>query len=234
MSSLEEYRRVNCRKASAITIGGFRPTRNPLASHFGLRPLALPSESWPEQNNEPLFFICQLNLTEISNIPEALTGVALLTVFIDRNAYFGKQNGDGWLVREYKSLDGLLPMTIPDGATVDRGFEVRYDQVDDYPVYDDPEIKQVDGFDSSNVHLDNVYRSKIGGYASNIQSEQWWGYAVNHDDKGLVDRYCPSYCFQIASEEKVQLYWGDNGIIYFARSTAADEGIHWFLDTQCY
>jgi hypothetical protein len=51
----------------------------------------------------------------------------------------------------------------------------------------------------------------VGGYASNIQSEQWWGYS-NHP----ADLH---FCFQISSEPKVSLEWGDGGVMYFARGT---------------
>lgn len=234
MSSLDEYRRVNRRTASAITIGGFRPSGDPATTQFGLPPLALPNERWPVQDGKSLFYICQLNLSEAPFVPSILSGLALITVFIDPDAYFGKENGDGWLIREYSSLDGLQRLAIPDGQTVYRGFEARYDLVDDYPVYDDPDCQAVPGFDSTDIHLDNVSRTKIGGFASNIQSEQWWSDAVNPDDKQLVDEFSPAFCFQIATEDKVCLYWGDNGVIYFARSTNPESAARWFLDTQCF
>jgi uncharacterized protein YwqG len=231
----EDFRRLNTRPASALTIGGFRPTRNPLASHFGLAPVSLPTEDWPSLDGRPLFFICQLNLTQAPFVPEMLRDVALLTVFIDKDArILGHDNGDGWLVRAYDRLDDLRPLTIPQGATVPRGFEVRYDLVDDQPVYDDPDVIVPAGYDHDDVHLDNVHRTKIGGYASNIQSEQWWHYYSMPEDAEQFQPSQPRYCFQIASEEKVGLYWGDNGILYFARGTAPGHQSRWFLDTQCY
>jgi hypothetical protein len=45
---------------SLIRIGGFKPTGNPLTSHFGLTPLALPDEKWPtfigKLSNRAAFF----------------------------------------------------------------------------------------------------------------------------------------------------------------------------------
>jgi uncharacterized protein YwqG len=234
MSDIEEYRRVNTRLASVLTIGGFRPTRNPLATHFGLAPVALADESWPCIGGRPLFFICQFNLTEAPFVPELLQDIALLTVFMDMQAsHLGRENGDGWLVRAYSRLDGLHPLVIPAEATVPRGFEVRYELAEDHPVYDDPELKIVPGFNRDGVHLENVRRTKIGGYASNIQSEQWW-YTDTPDETLPGHPSQPRYCFQIASEDKIGLYWGDNGILYFARGTASECGSQWFLDTQCY
>ncbi|MCL4202269.1 MAG: DUF1963 domain-containing protein [Pirellulaceae bacterium] len=235
MSSLEEFRRANTRRATVLTIGGLRPTRNPLATHFGLAPVASSEESWPYVGDRPLFFICQLNLTEAPFVPERLRDLALLTVFMDMEARrLGRENGDGWLVRSYATLEGLRPLAIPAGATVPRGFEVRYELAEDHPVYDDPELKVVPGFNRNGVHLENIHRTKMGGYASNIQSEQWWWYTYTPEEMLPGHPSEPRYCFQIASEDKVGLYWGDNGILYFARGTAPDCETQWFLDTQCY
>ena len=158
-----------------LTIGSFRPTRNPRATHFGLAPVALPEETWPCVGERPLFFICQLNLTEAPFVPDLLRGIVLITVFLDMQARrLGKENGDGWLIRTYSALESLRPLVIPAGATMPRGFEVRYDLAEDHPVYDDPDLKVPPGFNPNGVHLENIHRTKIGGYASNIQSEQWW------------------------------------------------------------
>ena len=69
-------------------------------------------------------------------------------------------------------------------------------------------------------------RSKIGGYASTIQSEPWWGIRAHPAD--------PKFCAQINSEEKVGLIWGDGGTLYLARGTAAGCEDQWFLDWQCF
>jgi uncharacterized protein YwqG len=109
---------------------------------------------------------------------------------------------------------------------VERGFECRWEKCLDYAEFDDPDVVVPDGFDPSDVHLDNVRRTKIGGYASNIQSEPWWGYRHHPAE--------PSYCLQINSEGKVGLMWGDAGTIFLARGTAAGFEDDWFLDWQCY
>jgi hypothetical protein len=232
---LDEFRRINTRPASVVTIGGFRATGNPLATHFGLAPVALRDETWPCVAERPMFFVCQLNLTEAPSVPALLRDIALMTVFLDMNARkWGRENGDGWLLRAYQQLDGLRPLAIPAGASVPRGFEARYDLADDQPVYDDPEMRVPAGCKRPDVHLDNIPRTKIGGYASNIQSEQWWGYWGEPFEDGPPHPSRPRYCFQIACEEKVGLYWGDNGILYFARGTALGDESRWFLDSQCY
>ena len=121
-------------------------------------------------------------------------------------------------------------MTAPAGtAKLKRGFECRWEALDDHPNYDDPDRVVPEGFDDSvleNAELENVARTKIGGYASSIQSEPWWGYEEHAS--------APAYCLQINSEEKVGMVWGDAGTVYLARGTAEGCRDQWFLDWQCY
>jgi uncharacterized protein YwqG len=227
MSSLEEYARLNTRTASIVHIGGFRPTGDPLASHFGLAPVGLPNEQWPSYEGQPLMLVCQLNLTAAPFVPQLLSDIALITFFAASETPESKENGVDWHLRAYKSVDGLVPMTVPpDAPRFYRGFECRWEECTDQPVYDDPEIEVPAGFDRVGVHLDNVRRTKIGGYASNIQCEPWW--ADQHHPAN------PRFCLQIASEEKVGLMWGDCGAVYIARGTALGREDEWFLDWQCY
>jgi hypothetical protein len=228
MSSLEEYRRLNTRKASVVHVGGFRPSGDPLVSHFCLTPVALPNEPWPSHKGRPLLFVCQLNLTTAPVVPELLKDAALVTFFVA--ADFGRlarENGKNWHLRAYASTEGLVRLAPPEDAPkAGRGFECRWEACDDHPVYDDPEKKPLAGFDASETDLENVRRTKIGGYASNIQSEPWWGRSQHPA--------APRYCLQIDSEPKVGLAWGDGGTIYLARGTAAGCEGEWFLDWQCY
>ena len=194
------------RKASVLTIGGFRPVEDPLATHFGLTPVALPGESWPVSAGKPLFFVCQLNLTECPFVPEVVSDIRLLTFFVDMEAgEYDEENGSNWIVRTYSRLDDLTPLNIPENSTFKRGFQCRWELVEDHRSY-----------------KRNVHRTKVGGYPSEIQAEQWWDLR-DHPDQ-------PQYCLQIDSEEKVGLMWGDRGTVYLARG--AQE--HWFLDWQCY
>ena len=236
LGDIEGYRRVNIRPCSVLTIGGFRPTRDPLATHFGLAPVAAPGEVWPSVEGRPLFFICQLNLTEAPFVPALLQDLSLITFFLDWEAReYGRENGEGWLLRTYRRLEDLNPLAIPVGATFTRGFEARWHQADDQPVFDDPDLVDPDDFRQCGVHLKNIHRTKVGGYASNIQSGQWWGPYREEPYPGYRPHpSIPRYCFQIASEEKVGLFWGDNGIMYLARGTAPGHEQRWFFDSQCY
>lgn len=150
-----------------------------------------------------------------------------MTFFVDPEVgNRSEESGKDWVLRAYKWLDSLAPLDRPADAPRVRGFECRWEERLDHPVFDDPELIVPEGFDPSDVELDNVRRTKIGGYASNIQSEPWWGYRPHPAE--------PRYCWQVCSEEKVGLIWGDSGTIYLARGTAPGFEDAWFLDWQCY
>jgi uncharacterized protein YwqG len=228
MSSFAEFRRLNTRRASILHVGGFRPTGDAAASHFGLKPLGYAGEAWPEQGGQPLLFVCQMNVAAAPAVPELLGDIRLITFFAKADeGEWGRENGEHWQLRAYRSLDGLAPLAMPANAPkLHRGFECRWEAADDHPNYDDPERIVPEGFDDSEAELENVARTKIGGYASTIQSEPWWGY---QDHPSL-----PAYVLQVNSEEKVALAWGDSGTVYLARGTAAGCQDQWFLDWQCF
>jgi uncharacterized protein YwqG len=202
-------------RTSIVHVGGFRPTGDPLASHFGLRPLGAEGETWPTMNGKPLLFICQLNLTVAPTVPALLKDAALITFCVDRElGELAKENGSDWRLRVYPSLSGLVPINPPaDAPKLKRGFECRWEECNDHP-------------DDSEGELENMAGTKIGGYASTIQFEPWWEYQEHPAS--------PAYCLQINSEEKVGLVWGDGGTVYLARGTADGCKDQWFLDWQCY
>ena len=156
---------------SIVQVGGFRPTGDPFASHFGLRPLGAADEAWPEAAGKPLLFVCQLNLTTAPAVPPLLHDIALITFFVDPEmGVLEKENGVDWSLRAYSSLDGLVPLTAPAHAPrIQRGFECRWEAAQDQS------------------EDDNAARTKIGGYPSAIQSEPWWEYEEHP--------CAPAYCF---------------------------------------
>jgi uncharacterized protein YwqG len=192
------------RKTSVVQVGGFRPTLDPFATNFGMKPLALVGETWPESSGKPMLFICQLNLASAPVIPDRLTDIKLITFFVETDtASLAEENGDNWCLRAYKSLDGLTPLAAPPEAPkIKKGFECRWEEITDA----------------------KAARTKIGGSGSYIQSEPWWDYRAHPS--------APAYCLQINSEEKVGLAWGDAGTVYLARGTADGCQDQWFLDIQ--
>jgi Domain of unknown function (DUF1963) len=226
--TVDQFRAANTRKASILQLGGFTPTFKPTASNFGLRPLGLPGEKWPTWQSRPLLFVCQMNLTEAPVVPPLLEGIQLLTFFVDPGLEnLELTNGGDWVVRTYTSLDGLVPIPVPAGAPkVKNGFECRWAACDDYPTNDDPDVVVPEGMRRPRDELDNVARTKIGGYASLILCEHWWDHWA-HPSK-------PKFCVQINSEEQAGVIWDDWGAIYLARGTARGRHDQWFLDWQCF
>lgn len=162
MGSLREYKRLNTRQASAVKVGGFRPTGDPFATHFGLRPLAAAGEAWPVSNGKPLLFLCQFNLTTAPFLPGILKDMALLTFFAEIDALqLGQENGANWVLRGYTSLEGLALLDPPASTpALKRRFECSWELVEDHPHYDDHELVVPKGFDNSDVELENAARTR--------------------------------------------------------------------------
>ncbi len=222
----------NPSKISIIHVGGFRPTGNPFASHFGLSPLALPEEKWPTysilskdrqtQEEKNLFFICQLNLTDAPYVPELLADIKLITIYVNPDF----MDTDHFCIRAYKDLKGLIPLTPPPDATFEKGFEVWYELAHDIPLSCDANSNEGDVLTS----LDNGANkdshkvcSKIGGYPSDVQYEPF---------EDLQNDGNPKFCLQIDNERKVGLVWGSDGSLYIARGTAKGYEDKWFCDIQ--
>src|ERR1035441_6986513 len=165
MNTFAEFRRLNTRRTSVVQVGGFRPTGDPLASNFGLRLLGTEVGEWPTRNGKPLPYVCQLNLTAAPFIPALLQDIALITFFVDSEMEeLTKHNGGDWCLRAYPSLSGLMAIAPPGNApALKRGFECRWEECDDHPNYDDPDRIVPDGFDDSEVELENLARTKTGG-----------------------------------------------------------------------
>jgi hypothetical protein len=125
-----------------------------------------------------MLFVCQLNLTAAPAVPALIEDVQLITFYVDSGLCpKAKESGGDWRIFAYSSLSGLVPMPRPsDAPKLRRGAECRWEACDDHPNSDDPERQVPEGFDDSDVELDNVARTKVGGYASTVQSEPWWGY----------------------------------------------------------
>ncbi len=94
----------------------------------------------------------------------------------------------------YKSLVSLLLVRPPDAPKLGKAFECVWEKVEDHPNHDDPERVSVPGVRAPRSRFENVARTKVGGYASTIQSEPWWGYDPHPAQ--------PRFCLQINSEEK--------------------------------
>lgn len=217
---LEELR-SKLRPASVAQVGGFRPSADPLTSWF-LKGVSLPGEGLPVWQGQPMFPLLQIRTDELPVVPDQLKGIALLVLFQNReNHPFDQPHGEGWLIREYATLEGLE--LLPELETPYRPFPVRWMHVnDDAPGWEDAwdiiDLSTVnDDTQASDSFFDDFNRysgTKVGGYPMEIQ------HAVGIED----------FVFQVGSEENVNWMWADNGIGYFHRS---EEGV-WQFSCQFY
>jgi hypothetical protein len=204
------------RKASVARIGGFRPPDDPSTSWFGGRGVGLPGEQLPRYKGREMFPLLQVNVDELPHVPDALKGVKLFIVFQNREEIpFNKSHGDGWLIREYASLEGLVLLPRPAREMPVRPFPIRWELVEDEaPGWEDAwELVDLTLVNESEAASDfffekyqNYPGTKIGGYPTEVQH----GVGI----EGFV--------FQIGSEEKPHWMWADNGIAYYSKAPGGE------------
>lgn len=207
--ALDGLRRL-LRPASIAALGGFRPPEDPATSWFG-RAVALPGEGFPVWNGEPMPPLLQIRVSELQEVPEALNGIALLVLFHDARAHpFNAPHGEGWAIREYASVDGLVPLDATVMLPGLKPFPVRWSRVeDDAPGWEDAwELLDLSAVNDCEPASDAFFMAfsryactKVGGFPKEIQ------HGVGIDD----------FVFQVGSEEKANWMWADNGIGYFFR-----------------
>ena len=86
-------------------------------SWLGTVHLMLPSEKWPTHDGKDMIPLCQLNISQLSNKPEGLKDVKLITIFFSEEKNYCEkgdyENGDGWVIHTYSDLDELVPINAP-------------------------------------------------------------------------------------------------------------------------
>ena len=222
------------RKASRAVLDGTRPPEDPYASSFGRVWLTLPGETWPRSNGKPMLPLAQFNLAEMPYCPENLSDIALITVFIDQDELpTDTLNGDGWLLRAYSSLEGLVLIQDHPPVSPINPCSIEWELIaEDYPSSDDASNLGIS--DLMNEHEDEGYAelfatqqgTKIGGWPFGVQCEVLWPLAVRATAT-------PEYAFQIDTEQEARWMWGDVGFGYFGRG-AGDHRDVWAMEWQCY
>lgn len=217
------------RRAVVMEIGGFRPPEDPAASWFGKVNLALPGQSWPLSEAQPMHALCQINLAELPFRPPQLDDLAMITVFIGPSELpIDEPNGRNWCLRAYKNLHELCPLLKPEARSPIKAFPLRPQVVEaDFACLDDVSEMGIEVDDDEYIErFQNAGGFKLGGWPTLIQSPISWA-----SGDGLpID---PQYVFQIDSCPKAQWQWGDGGVGYFGRGTAEDFKDEWTLSWQC-
>jgi hypothetical protein len=197
------------RSASVATVGGFRPPDDPFTSWI-IRGCLLPGEGLPKWKGTELFPLLQVRIDELPVVPPALQEVAMLVVYMNHSTIpFDKPHGEGWLVREYPTLYGLISQPVSDLPF--RPFPLSWKAVDDMP-----------GWEDADELLDGI-PMEVGGVARDISSYDFYphngikfgGYPVPlQHSAGLED-----FVFQIDSDAKSGWNWAGDGVAYFHRTS---------------
>ncbi|WP_243614700.1 DUF1963 domain-containing protein [Shimia aestuarii] len=233
-----DWRSLIERRCSSLSVGGFRPSGELTSSCFGEVRASRKGEIWPELHGEALWPVCQLNLLDAPFVPDNLSDIALLQVFVSEDYWssdFATVDSSEevlkspFFIRVYDSLAELQQVKVPSHKSPFKAFEARWnDQVQvDYPTHDTMPID----FDQLGIGdyydqegIDGVLATKLGGWPSCIQSEPWWDYRM--EGQGF------EYALQLDSEEKANCWWGDAGTVYIARHKTKKH--LWAIDFQCY
>ena len=211
--TLDQLRSQHLRSASIATPGGFRPPENPLASWF-FRGVGIPDETLPQWEGKPMLPLLQIRIDELPYVPEQLAHLAMIVLFHNQDQHpFYLPHGEGWLIREYESLDGLV--SLPGIDHPFRAFPIQWTRIDDdAPGWEDAwSLMDLSAVNKDDAAADSFFQdfnrydqTKVGGYPAEVQHRV-----------GLKD-----FVFQVGSEEKTGWMWADNGIGYFFRSPSGE------------
>jgi uncharacterized protein YwqG len=215
------------KKPTIAQIGGFKP-EDGLRSWFGGNFVFKDNMSWPTDNDGYMIPVIQILTSEVSNGEQFFGEAKIIQVFINsKKLPIGYAvNGDGWCLIEHDSVVGMEVVQTPENCSTYKCFQVKWSLSDmlDYPCWEESwdyvdmtEINESEELTERFFdEFDRYHRTKIGGYASYIQSP------------------CSSeyeYVLQISSEEKPKFMVGDNGNLYILKSKIDSQ---WYLHWDCY
>lgn len=216
------------KKPIVAEIGGFRPEPN-IKSWFGGNFFIDNQNGWPKDKDGSMVPIIQIKVSEVPDGISHFGEAEIVQVFINKERLPSRimaQNGEGWLLREYKTLDGLELQKTPEECNLYRIFQIKWhvSPEKDFPCWEEMweyfDMSEINDDDELSEQFFDEYDSynntKIGGYASYIQSP-------------CSNEY--KYIFQITSEEKPRFMVGDNGNIYILKSNSDGK---WYLYWDCY
>jgi len=208
------------------------------SSRFGGAPLGRPDEVWPAYNElDPktaqrdqffnyvreaddldLFYIGQINVQDLPFVPGILKDVALISIFVDPHFL----SGERCLVRVYETLEGLVPINAPQKTSRHKPCAMAFEKGTDMPIDEDVYPVEMSLEEVEANQEAHVWASKIGGYASPIQSDP---FELRHPAK-------PQFCLQLFEIKSLGVGWVDAGAFYLGRGTAPGHTHEWFCDIQ--
>ena len=235
-------------------------------SQLGGEPRVPPGFSWPACNGRPLAFLARIDLAQlhaccpIDWLPA--TGAVLFFYDVDEQPWgFDPKDRDGWRVIYTQDSAGLVeahpPATIAPSSRLPR-TNLAFSRIRSFPSGDRP---QVAALGMNDGEIDRFYtlqseafgtgpRHQLGGYPMPIQGDEMEVeaqlashgiYAADGRDERVeaLERGASEWrlLFQVDSDEKIDVMWGDAGMLYFwVREADAREGRFdraWVV-LQCY
>lgn len=215
--NLDQLKKQIKRPCTELKAGGFRPTNEIEESWLGRVSLFLSEEELPiDKNGNQMAPLGQFYLPSMPFVPEALSNISVLTVFMSPELEGDSDLMEGfWEIREYRSADVLVRKDFEAENTWLKPFPLKSGLVEaDYPVWDgggltsgeeDAFLKLENNGDISDYYdvTSHIYGHKFGGYPSFCQS------GVDLDPYDFV--------FQISSDPKIHLNVIDGGSLMFWR-----------------
>jgi uncharacterized protein YwqG len=241
-------------------------TSSDTPSHFGGEPRAAPGFSWPARDGRPLAFLARIDLPQLHACSPIdwlpTTGALLFFYDVDEQPWgFDPKERDGWRViytpDSARLVEAHPPATISPSSCLPR-TNLSFRRIRSFPSTERP---QVEALGLNHGEIDRLYtleaeefgagpRHQLGGYPLPIQSDEMEVeaqlgshgiYGRDHKDERVaeLERGTSEWrlLFQVDSDQKVDVMWGDAGMLYFwVREADAREGRFdgaWVV-LQCY
>lgn len=217
------------------------PIRSPLTTILGDVRCGLPGETWPMYGGSPMVGLGQINLKESLFVPEILADLAFITVFMARGKEAdwpidfpidGDKNREKWVVRAYRSLEGLVsyaeapPPVFHPCAVVPEVFQ------DPAPNHFAAARATVE-----KLGLDGAYAEWIEEEICDIEEERGqirWGTKIGGWPAPIQDDIERPLAFQLGSEGATGIHWIDAGCAYFWRSKSEVGKDSWSMEIEFY
>ena len=233
IQDLEELVRPLIKTASLIELQRVNkvPDNSEDISHFGGQAYFENGEEWPKSaSGKPMDFVFQ-----IYNSPdlEMIDDIKLVQLFYDWDEFPWNRNEDGWKVKTYKELNPGNKQIIEKPKELEKSYFclMNFKKIESLPDWEGLDLFSENALKLScilnkdepwsNYSLivnkligDNKFQSQIGAYPNWLQSENT---PKNKNGEHM------NFLFQIDSEDKAGLMWGDSGLVYVFYDSDTEE-----------